>query len=410
MANTFRGWVRLVGVGALLAAVAAGALLNGKWKLRQLGVVPLNILPTTRAATSPASTPTTEIQSVSTYLDVIRAHYPEFPTTQALSIPLDLSQAAHLVIDDPIFLSGPPRREMWITRSDALPTEAALKEATSDKKESDTYVVRDRVAFVHWMPTENGNWPPYLVCPTPGGGYEVISTAHGRQPLPPRQDYHWEHAISWNEKVVVPTSHGVSVLRLGPQIVESYHELAPVNAATAPSAPFAEPRVLLDWQGLIAWIPWEAGKTGSRGGARYVEPPTDDLSSKPREGKWIEFSPDNGYPEKILHLVPLLDGTVMMLVVDARGAVQVQFNTFEQAQVKEEIVTRLVEDLSDAEEGARTAAYDKLSQYGSGIWPILEKLLPNEGPEAQAHAATAQAKGHAHLEWDDPFGRQVTEA
>jgi hypothetical protein len=52
--------------------------------------------------------------------------------------------------------------------------------------------------------------------------------------------------------------------------------------------------------------------------------------------------------------------------------------------VKEEEIDKLVDDLSDTDQAVRNAAYDKLSQYGSGIWPILEKLLPTEGPEAQA--------------------------
>src|SRR5262249_34694694 len=163
-----------------------------------------------------------------------------------------------------------------------------------------------------------------LVCATGDGVEEVISAAHGRQPLTSHRGYRWEQAISWNEKVVVPTAHGVSVFRFGTQISEDYHELATPESLTSSAANLSEPRILLDWQGVITWLPWEGGKTGGRGAAHYVEPDGESAATRPA-GAWTDLTPENAWPEKIVHLVPLLDGTVMTLSLNESGAVQIRY-------------------------------------------------------------------------------------
>jgi len=68
------------------------------------------------------------------------------------------------------------------------------------------------------------------------------------------------------------------------------------DATTGPSLG-GKVQVLRDSKGLLAWMPWEHG-TGSRGAVRYVK------------GTWTPLGPDQGWPERIAYLVPLLDGTV----------------------------------------------------------------------------------------------------
>jgi hypothetical protein len=114
-----------------------------------------------------------------------------------------------------------------------------------------------------------------------------------------------------------------------------------------------------------------------------VEIPSDS-PEKPPQPKWTDLSPQTGWPGKILHLVPLLDGTVLMLAVDEHDAVGLQYNALEHASVDQKRIENLVDQLSDSDQDVRTKAYDQLSQYGSGIWPILEKLIENQGPEAQS--------------------------
>lgn len=318
--------------------------------------------------TRPAHPPAVE-HNYLTYMSVVRAAYPSLPTTQPLAAPLDLSQAARFVLKDPIYLSR-MRGDLWITRPDAPPANQVLRDALDpNAPDPQTHVLRERVVYVHWMPTDAGNWVPYLICRTGPQEYEEIWPA-GRKPLPSRP-YRWEHAFSWNQDVVVPSSTGVSVLRLGSDIKESYHDLIGDGAAATRPADIGQPRALLDWQGLLAWIPWEKGQLGSRGVARYVE------------GKWTDLGPQQGWPEKIVHLVPLRDGSVFQFVSMDDGAVVVQSGSLDRPQVNEQAVKDLVVQLDDPDPEVRKKAVTDLANYGPGAWPILEKLLGDQPPQAK---------------------------
>src|SRR6185437_9804614 len=209
--RSHHGSIRPVLVSLLLLLTIGGVFIYRRNKQ----ALPRFVLPppiASVAATKPppraVSKPHAKPSAAEAYLRVVRAAYPDVPATQPLGIPLEISQAAHLILQGQIYLAATPRKEMWLTRADAPSTDLALKQAVDETLDVDVHVVRDRVAFVHWMPTSSGIWPPYLVCATDNGGFEVVSTAYGRQPLPNRRNYYWEHAISWNEKVVVPAEHG----------------------------------------------------------------------------------------------------------------------------------------------------------------------------------------------------------
>jgi hypothetical protein len=396
MVKLYLGRGRLALVVTVVGAAALAAFIWHVWKRGQpvKPAPPGNPVVAVRPATAPTSRPAEASKGETGYIDVVRGAYPDFPATQPLGVPVDLSHAAHLLINDPINLGEDPRkgREMWITRAHAPPIEVVLKEAEDPEKDIDVHIVRERVVFVHWMPAEQAAGAPWLVCLKDDGGYEVVSTQYGRQPLPVRRGYHWEHAFSFDESVVVAAEHGVSVFQFGPAIREEYHEFASVGPATRPaaSAPasrpaggFPEPRVLLDGKGFVAWLPWEHGKTGGRGAARYLRTPADESGNRRPGGTWTDLTPETGWPEKILHLVPLLDQTLLMLIVDDSGAVKLQFNTLERATVKEDVILALIDKLGDADKDVRDKAYDELAQYGPGIWPILDKELKEDPiPEA----------------------------
>ena len=302
-----------------------------------------------------------------TYLDVVHAAYPKFPATQPLGMPLDLSQAAHLILEDPVYLSAAPRADLWITRADAPPTDEVLKEAVDPKKDVQVHVTRERVVFMHWMPADSGPSQPWLICRKADQSYEAVSPS-GRAPLP-RQDYRWESAMSWNEKVVAPTATGVSILQLGPRVVESFHELAP---ADADRAQLSSPQILQDWKGLLAWLPWEDQRTGGHGAARFVD------------NAWTDLGESAGFPEKILHLVPLNDGNVLILHANSDVGVQLSLAVLDRLEVNEKKIAELVAALSDTDDTKRQEAYKQLTTYGSGIWPILEKMVDEQEPEAKA--------------------------
>ena len=93
----------------------------------------------------------------------------------------------------------------------------------------------------------------------------------------------------------------------------------------------AEPQVLPDARGLLAWIPWENGHPGSNGAARFVD------------GEWQDLGPAAGWPQKILHLVPLLDGSVLQLIAGDSGAVQLALMSLDKPGIDEAKVGALVE-------------------------------------------------------------------
>jgi hypothetical protein len=322
--------------------------------------------PSTQPATAPATQPTAAAAKPAppkTYMDVVFAHYPQFPTTQPLGMPLDLRDGARLIIEDPIYLD--PIGHLWITRVDADPTPAVLKRAAKEQ----VHLTREQVVFVHRWPDERGVWQPQLVCRKPGGGgFELVSLA-GRQHIGDDRDYDWTRAFSWNDTFVVPTRGGASVFRPDRRPMELHHEL--VAADVRDDENLADTQVLLDWRGLLAWIPWDPGKTGSNGAARFIDE------------KWIALDESAGWPRKIVHLVPLLDGGVLQIVANDDDTNELRLALLDPPAVDEEAIRALVLQLSDRDPDKRLEAFQQLTRYGQGIWPVLEKLHPNQPPEAR---------------------------
>src|SRR5690606_11539130 len=60
-------------------------------------------------------------------------------------------------------------------------------------------------------------------------------------------------------------------------------------------------QALLDGRGVLAWLPWEGDQPGGRGAVRFVNE------------KWVPLTPENGWQERLVHLVPLLDGSVLQI-------------------------------------------------------------------------------------------------
>jgi hypothetical protein len=344
--------------------------------------------PTPRAQTQPATVPSTQPQTApatqaaakappkpkgptTQYLDVAQTNYPRLAQTQPMGVPLDLAQAARLTFKEPVYLS--PRGDLWITRADAPPTETVLARAAKEQGDQLALTVREEVVFAHWQPRDNGPWTFNLIARRPGGGgYELVNQS-GRKPVGAAgRVYHWERALDWNEKVVVATDTGVSIFQFEPQVTEQHIDLAPTADGATPPANLAEPQFLLDWQGVLAWLPWERGKTGGRGAARYVD------------GNWTALGPDQGWPEKLLHLMPLLDGSVLQIIAKDADQVQVSLASVQQLKIDEAVVAKQVEALSDPDEIVRQNAYQELTRYGPSIAPVLEKLVKDQDPEAQA--------------------------
>ena len=323
---------------------------------------PAETQPTTTAATKPVKIkpPTSQ------YFDVLRARYPRMSVTQPMVMPLDLPQAARVVLTDPVYLS--PRSDLWITRPDAPPTPEVLARAAKEQSDQLTLTTREHVQFAHWTPQDDGVWTFTLVVRNPDGREELVTQTR-RTPINTGRVYHWHRAMDWGEKIVVATDTGVSIVEVEPEFREKHVDL--IDPKSKPDVTFAEPQFLMDWEGILAWVPWEHQKTGGSGAARFV----DD--------KWSLLGPEQKWPEKLLHLVPLVDGGVLQLVADDEW-VRLAFTSLEQVAIDEAMVAQLVEKLSDPEDETRQQAFKELTRYGASAWPILERLMPDQGPEAQA--------------------------
>jgi hypothetical protein len=307
-------------------------------------------------------------------MDVVRADFPSLPTTQPLAFPLELSQAARLILKEPVFLSK-GSGDLWITRADAPPTARVLKAAVDPATaDAQTHVLRDRVAFVVWFSTQSGNPMPYLVCAASDGGYEVVS-GEGRKPLPAHRDYRWDRAFVWDDKVIVPTATGIALLQFRPELKESYRDLiaSPSAAPTTPQGTnLPEPQALPDGQGLLAWVPWERNRPGSRGAVRYLD------------GKWLDLGSAQNWPQKIVHLVPLRDGTIFQFVLRDDGSIGIETMLLEGGSaVDETTIAKLVEKLSDPDPDERRKAVAQLADFGPGAWPTLTKLADHQPPQAR---------------------------
>jgi hypothetical protein len=311
-----------------------------------------------------------------TYGELLKAAYPQLATTQPMGVPLNVyTEAAHVVLTDPIYVCS--RGDLWITRDHADPGEAVLAAAVAPTEQ--THLTRDHIAFIHWSPDDRGRWRPRMVSRRADGSIELVS-ADSRVPIGGKHAYLWHRALSWGNAIVVPTESGLSIFKPienpnaksddkpSDQLEEVHHAFASPETSNEPPA---EPQVTFDVKGIIAWMPWDDGKRGSTGAVRFAE------------GKFSPLGPAEGWPEKLVHVVPLLDGSVLQIVRDENGKIVPRLELLNQGNVDEKTVTALVEQLSDADPDKRQQAYNELTRYGPLVWPLLEKLAEDQPPEAR---------------------------
>lgn len=352
----------------IVAAVAVSGFVAGCGRHSSPTAATPATQPTSKPVAQQASAAASQPAPLRTYVDVIRSHFPDFPATQPSARGVDLSLAGHVHLREPVYLDS--WGHLWITRHDATTTDDDLRNAGDG--ETTIHVVREPVAFVYWRLVHGGRAEPLLICPTADGA-QVLSATR-RQMLPFHRDFQWNRAMSAGDLIFVPTSGGVSAIRLEPEMHEEYCDLhAPAPAtrpATAPTfADASRPQLLFDARGLLAWIPASDRSPGGSA-ARYV----DD--------HWVELSPNDGW-QNLLHLVPLLDGSVLQIHAAGAGKVSLALTSLDAPAVDEQQISDLVIQLSDEDPHKREAAYQNLTRYGPGLWPVLEKLMNDQPPDAQ---------------------------
>lgn len=356
----------LLGVALAIVLMGVVALLH---RVKAPPALPSSNPPAPR--TQPAALPASPLAAPAApqdYVELIRQHHPAYPTTQPLARPLPLGFAGHFVVPEPVYLDG--RQILWITRPDAAPAARLLPQAA----QAATLLTRERPRFVHWMSDEKGDWaPPCLIClDARGEGFELVSAA-GRQVIGQGRGYDWSRAFSWDEKIVVPTDLGFSVFALQfqgrgvPRIVEQ------VSPPLAQAGDGHAPVEIAFFNGPLAWIPPSAGHPGSAGAVKFVE------------SAFFRLTPEQGWPSGLVHLVPLLDGTVLQLIAAAEGSVKLSVLSMEPMEAGEEKkIEALIFQLSDMDPNKRQEAYQRLTQYGRGLWPVAERMMDSADPETRS--------------------------
>jgi hypothetical protein len=352
----------------LLVAIAAGAAL-----VFFLGTKPPTPAPTptTVASSQPATTQsvatTTTAPTIQTYGQLLHADLHNYPTTQPWGTPVDLADAAHIILNEPTYVCS--RGDLWITRPDADPLPIALARAVNETE----HIVDRPVSYIIWTPDLRGVWHPSAVCPT-DNGYEII-TPKITVPITFHRHFLWNQAMTWQDndttRLIVPTDTGISIItiNLTPGETSSHEDYVELTPAHSTILPIQSPAVLFDTRGLLAWIPADQ-HFAQTSVARYLD------------GKWTKLDAA-AWPGDIVYLIPLLDGSVLQ-IHRGEGDSALTFVSLDSPDISEKEISDLVDQLGDDDPDKRVAAYSRLSQYGPKINPILQKLAPNAAPEAKA--------------------------
>lgn len=223
----------------LLIAAAAGAglvFLFGKPASPPIAPAPTS-LPATEA--SGASMPSTQPAVIQTYGQLLHADLANYPDTRPWAVPVDLNDAAHLILREPIYVCS--RGDLWITCPDADPLPIVLARAAGESE----HLVDRSISYIIWSLNRRGLWEPSAICRN-GDGIEIIS-AKDRRPIPWHRSYHWHFAMTWFDgeitRLIVPSDLGVSIITLGKELSEDYFPLADSSAASQPNT---TPAVLFD--------------------------------------------------------------------------------------------------------------------------------------------------------------------
>ena len=356
-----------------LLAVSAGVFVGCSDPAPTPPAPPPATRPASRAATAPvAETP----KPLETYVDVLLADDPEFPTTRPSTLPLAGEESARLVFQEPLLLDAVGR--LWITH----PRGETPRQILAGDLTRQTYAVDRRVRFTWWKPGYEGRPTVEMVLDQPDGSGVVWAHDLGTADVPAAPDgraYVWEDAFVYGDSLVVPTVGGVAVLTpKGRSDVEQYHRRydrrdpsrRPDGAGTVEiqHVALADPRpdlprtqIRLDGRGLIAWVPWESRKRPGGTIARFLD------------GRWTPLAPPT-WADKPIHLMPLTDGNVLQLAVGEDGDAVLSAVPLDAVPVDEGRVSQLVDELSDSDPRAREKAFAALAEYGPGVWPTLERL------------------------------------
>lgn len=295
-------------------------------------------------------------------LDVIHDQDPKYATTQPLDWPVSLRDADRILLRSPVYLD--PMGDLWITH----PRGQTLPDIIHTLARQRTHVTRAQVLFVHWTFDVRNKRVPIIVY-REDGQIKILSRA-GEQPLNIDRNFRWNEGITWNGRMLIPTDRGISILTVDPQPTETFLEIFPKDDDLKNAA---KPTAILDALGVLAFAPWDNGKRGSSFFLRHDGKITTRLDAA------------SGYLSKPLQIVPLLDGSQMLVGLDKDDQLELKLQQAQAsiANIDESKVRELVKQLSNIDPLERAKATDALEQMGPSIWPLLETLKDKQPPEGQ---------------------------
>jgi hypothetical protein len=336
-----------------------------------MGQKPIPPAPPVIAATLPAPAQTEPAATqppvvIRNYGQLLSAELRNYPSTQPWAVPVELPDAAHIILHDPVYVCS--RGDLWITRPDADPLATVLARAGDESE----HLVDRRIEYIVWSINRRGVYEPSAICRS-SAGFEWITAKDTAKPIPWQRPYHWDRALTWDDngqtRLIVPTDDGVSMITLANPLTEDY---CPLLAAATTRRDVPPPQILFDLKGLLAWIPADGDFAPGSKVARYLD------------GKWIDLDSTN-WPGNIVHLIPMLDGSVLQIRRGAdAGTVSLMIVPLDNPAIDQNEISDLTDQLGDDDPDKRTKAFEELTRYGPGIYPILEKLSPSASPEAQA--------------------------
>lgn len=323
--------------------------------------------PSTQATTQPATAPSTQetVADAPTpivdMLGLVRASNPNYPTTQPLDLPVDLDDAAKLIIKEPVHLDLFGR--LWITHPAGKPIADLLRKPLKGR----VMFVQEQVLFVNYA--RDAAKPTIYV--RQGRGVTRIG-ARDTDSRPDGADWAWDRATVLGPDVYVPFKSSFV------QLIDGKLEHASPLPLVVPDGRTPETDCIL-WNtgdAILAWCPSENGKRGSDHVA-VIRNPKPGERTNTTAGIW---------GSSVMQLIPLADGNVLA-INQAQNGVELKLDSLDPPppldQATIDRVRELVKKLADRDPRVREQTQLDLEAMGPTIYPELEALRPQQRAEGQ---------------------------
>ncbi|MBC7782459.1 MAG: hypothetical protein H7144_01360 [Burkholderiales bacterium] len=338
--------------------------------------------PSTKPATQPATAPATtraatQPAPMADLLDVVRADYPDYPTTQPLDLPAELADAARIILDRPVYLDVAGK--LWITHEAGKPVDELL---TKPLRRS-TLIVQEEVLYVHY--SDENNTPTVVARSALGRSNEIVTrnphpmnaiALHQPRFTPQLVDIagaDWDRATRFGSKIILPHASGYFEVETNFKLDREHkNQPSPVLKFTADD--HNPPVVLTTPTMLLCWSPWENGKPGSVGAVIV------------KDQRTITLDASTGWFDQVIQLVPLADGSILAVGRTENG-IDLKLSPIDAPATRSpeqaEQVRALAQKLADRDPVVREKTQRELEALGPSIHTDLETMRESLPAEAQ---------------------------